>query len=36
MSCIKVVRRINPKGPHHKEKNFSPFILYLYEMMDVH
>ena len=35
---MKVVERVNPKSSHHKEKNvFSfSFILYLYEMMEVH
>ena len=33
----KVVKRINSRSSHHKEKAFSlPFILYLYQKMDVH
>ena len=32
---MKVVKRVNPKSSHHKEKYFS-FILYLFEIMDVH
>lgn len=35
----KVVKRVNPKSPHHKKKNFFFLILltlYLYEVMDVH
>ena len=34
---MKVVKRVNPKSSHHKEKNFSiSLILHLYEMVDVH
>ena len=35
---IKVVKRVNPKSAHHKEKVFFSIslILYLCEMMDVH
>ena len=34
---MKVDRKVNPKTSHRKEKHFSfSFILYLYEMMDVH
>ena len=29
------VKRVNPKHSHQKENSFS-FILYLYEVMDVH
>ena len=38
MLYMRVVQRVNPKSAHHKEKNiFSfSFILYLYDMMDVH
>ena len=34
----KVVKRANPKSPHHKEKFFFFlfYILYLYETTDVH
>ena len=32
----RLLKRTNPKSSHHKEKNFFPFILYLYEMMDAH
>ena len=37
MLYMKVVKRINAKSSHHKEKIFFPIslILYLYEMMDV-
>ena len=36
---MKVVRRVNPKSSHDKEKMFFFFyslILYLYEMTDFH
>ena len=35
---MKVVKSINPKGSHHKEKYIKIFslILYLYEMMGIH
>ena len=36
---MKVVKRVNAKSPHHKEKIYIfsiPLMLYLYEMMDVH
>ena len=36
MLYTKVVKRVNPKSSHHKEKNFFSFILYLYEMMHAH
>ena len=34
----KLLKRVNPKSSHQKEKNFFYFfkILYLYEMKDVH
>ena len=37
MLCMKVVKRVNPKSSHHREK-FLPIslTLYLYDMMDVH
>lgn len=35
MSYMKVVNRVNPKSALPKGKYFS-FILYVYEMMDVH
>ena len=31
---MKVVKRVNPKCSHHKEKN--SLIMYLHELMDVH
>ena len=31
---MKVVKRVNPKCSHHKEKN--SLIMYLHEIMDVH
>ena len=36
---MQVVKRVNPKSSHHKEKYFKKFFhisltLYLYEMMD--
>ena len=36
MLYMKVVKTVNPKSSHHKEKYFfpTPLILYLYEMMD--
>ena len=34
MLYMEVVKRVNLKSSHHKEKKF--FILYLYEMMDIH
>ena len=36
MLYVKVVKRVKSKGSHHKEKYFFSFILYLYEIMDVH
>ena len=38
MLYMNVVRRVNPKSSHHKEKYFFPFslILYLYETLGVH
>ena len=39
MLSMKVVRRVNPKSFHHKERNFFfsvSFILYLCKMTDVH
>ena len=33
---MKAVERLNPKSSHHKEKIFFLFILYLYEMVDIH
>ena len=33
---MQVVKRLNPKSSHHKEKNFSSFLLYLHEVMDVY
>ena len=36
---MKAVERVNPKSSHHKEKVFFfffLFILYLYEMVDIH
>ena len=35
MSYIKVVKKVSPKGSHHKKKMFYiSLILYLYDMMD--
>ena len=36
MLHVKVVKRVNPKSSHHKEKKDFLKISYLYEMMDVH
>ena len=33
---MKAVEGLNPKSSHHKEKIFFLFILYLYEMVDIH
>ena len=37
MLYMKIVKRVNPKNYHYKEKFFSiSLILYLYEIMAVH
>ena len=36
MLNMKAVKGVNPKSPHHKEKMSFSFIVYLYEMMNVH